>query len=618
MYSKVYIPFLIFIVCKLCYCIKWSQHLTDYIQKDAKVNQVIILRGENEISGTSNVNDAMSDIASRFPVAMFDFLSEPDVEFAKLNVNDPQEAIFIIVTNDGKFSSLRKPFNLVSNLKPNRSRPKILIIFSRPITQKRCDNLLRKMWAYDFLDATVASIHTPNGRMNHSISKESERIRLYSFNPHTNHTRSKKFSSKVQWFPDKTKNLHGYKMTVGIIFHHPEVFVEINERGNRKFTGSGVHKAKALSEAMNFRLKMNYNDKWGHLSCKNVSNSTGIYNNLMSRKYHFFAVELHSFMSCDKYIFEWSAGVTKSHICLVVPILTKDVYKLSDHCKIINLFCLMSLPVIIWLYLQIDPNESRELKFIYMIQIILGSQIPREPTKLQEKIVFLLMLVLCTLFSSGIYTVLTDVGLHKTTTYSLESIDDVLTSNLDIEMNINYVRLLEAFSTPKIRNLTNRAIKVERRVPKCLDQLIEKRNVICTGFSWNVKYLLRNANDKCLLPKVKILDNEYLTHSISQTAMAPRSPYVKKFDTVLQKFMQFGIADKWKSPYEKKMAKKAITGLHCFNRSEESHKILRQMFVILIFGYLISILVFFAEMFLLYRLKFLASRFKIAKLLREQ
>lgn len=82
--------------------------------------------------------------------------------------------------------------------------------------------------------------------------------------------------------------------------------------------------------------------------------------------------------------------------------------------------------------------------------------------------------------------------------------------------------------------------------------------------------------------------------------------------------MQFGIADKWKSPYEKKMAKKAITGLHCFNRSEESHKILRQMFVILIFGYLISILVFFAEMFLLYRLKFLASRFKIAKLLREQ
>lgn len=577
--------------------IGWSQHLANFITKHAKVHQVIILKDQNKINGSFTVNNALLNIASRFPTTMIKISPEADEQFSKLIINDPQEALFVLIADDEDFPSLKKAFSLVSNLKPNRSRPKILIIFTKKITLQKSNSLLRQMWSHDFLDATIVSIYPRKGVMNHEIAKSLQKIILFYYNPHTNSSRSKKFSPEVQWFPDKTKNLHGHNLTVSITAFEPEIFVTTDKTGRREYSGLAWEKLTTLSDLMNFRLIADYVENWGYLNCVDKYKSTGAYYNMISKQSHFIAMEFQKLSKCENNNFEWSSGIIKSELCLVVPMFAKQFYTLGDSWKIFNLFGLMTLPIILWVCMRIAKINTDDLKLTYMIQIMLGTSAPREPRKLQEKMVFLFILVTCTLYSSVIYTTFTDMGLEKRTTYSLQSIDDVLQSDLDIEINVNYYRLLQIFGSTKVQTLIDKANKVERLSAACLQQLVTEGNIICIAFSMNAKFLLRNANDKCHLPKVKLLENDYLSHSLSQTVLAPRSPYVKRINFVLQKMIQCGITEKWKSPYEKRMVKNTVTSAQCFNKSEESQRILKQMFMILIFGYVFSTVIFAAEIF---------------------
>lgn len=170
------------------------------------------------------------------------------------------DPLFIFITDYQNVSHLTKAINFVSDLSPNRSRPKVLFIFLKQTTFKSCDNLLRLMWYQDFMDATAVSIFTKKNYVNHYFSKEPQGIILRYFNPHTNVTKTINFSSSVQWFPDKARNLYGYNLTVVTSTIPPEIFSTKNKEGQQEYSGLGWLRAKSLSETMNFRIISDYHD----------------------------------------------------------------------------------------------------------------------------------------------------------------------------------------------------------------------------------------------------------------------------------------------------------------------------------------------------------------------
>lgn len=116
------------------------------------------------------------------------------------------------------------------------------------------------------------------------------------------------------------------------------------------------------------------------------------------------------------------------------------------------------------------------------------------------------------------------------------------------------------------------------------------------------EYLLKNKRGKCGSPIAKIMDNECLSKKSSGTVFTARSPYVKRVDLILQRLIQSGITQKWHSIYFSKSEGETISDSSCHNKTGESGQVLRQFFLN-IFEHSISILAFFIELFLVWRLK---------------
>lgn len=597
----------------------WLQQLANNIQNEAQlVNEIIILQtGTNSRNEKWKVEDILFGVLIKFPRRIINFEAEsPKDQISKLSpiLGDPKAALFVLLhyqTGDENFSQLSESMNFLNNISDARSRPKLLIVSFEIGNAVKYGKLLHRMWSLDFLDVTVTSIL----KVKKFYTNDYQLSAVYHYNPHTNKT-TKTRQLRLKLFPDKTLNLQQYPINVLVQNYPPEIFLTKIE--TEELSGIGWSKMRTLSNAMNFKLIISYKNRSSFLDCDNKHNSTGYYLDLIQRKVEFHSLEFQKFGSCDEVFYEWAAGIIETNIALVVPVLATEHYVFNDKWAICRWLLMTSFPYIIWLCLQLSRTHSKNLQLMYLIQITLGSTVPRVPQKIKDRIIFALLIISCTLSSSMIYTALTDVGLIKKRTYFLETINDVLSSNVSTVVLENNVKLLENVSNES-RLLMKKAIRVNDNPINVINQVLTLKNMTFITFSAYAKFLLQEKRDRCNMPIAKILDNDYIAPTISGTVMAARSPYVNRVNVLLQRLIQSGITENWKKTYEKEIPKHAaVLDFSCFNRSIEVVETFWKTFILVGILYSLSIFTFFGEMFVLYRWKYIAGKFKVAKHLQKR
>ena len=339
------------------------------------------------------------------------------------------------------------------------------------------------------------------------------------------------------------------------------------------------------------------------------------YHSLISKEVQILAFELGRFASCDDTFYEWARGTVENDICLVVPVVSIESYFLIDSWKILNLFAVISMPLIVWFFAELVHFDIRNWKLTYLLQIVLGSSVPREPQRLPENVIFTFMLITCLLYSSFISTAFTDIRFEKKKSLELETIKDVISSSLKTVSRSNLVDLLYKNSNDLDRQLLEKAEKVKKSSSYCIRRLIVNNNIVCVEFSLNTEYLLhQNTKDRCGLPVAKILNIDCLSKSKSThgTVLSARCPYVNRVDFILLRLIEAGVTQKWNSLFITKSTEVSTSDVSCINKKEESRQVLKQVFFVLLFSYSSSILTFFVELFLVWRLKYRARNFRLA------
>lgn len=582
--------------------VEWLNHLRSYIISEAQVNQVTFLIVSDLKNEDSKIADDVYTLATNFPTSSINFATNDPHHIPELKIEDPRTSLFILIhsrAEDPDLSLLPKPIIFLSNLSPSRSRPKCLIIIFEKVNQNY-EKLMRGMWSYDFLDTTVLTLSRFRAEKNNLFLNQHQQIvAIHYFNPHTDNVKKEEFRSTIRWFPDKVRDLYGYPIKVSFSHAPPYIIVRPGPEGETVISGLGWLKMKALSKSMNFKMIGIHYKSWGTRDCKNKYNSTGVYRSMISREADFFAIEFGRFASCDSTFYEWGGATMESEICLLVPILPKESYLLTNSWKILNLFAVISLPLIVWVFARLVHFDAQNWRSTYLVQIVLGSSVPREPQRFAERIFFGFLLITSFLYSSVIFTAFTQSGLEQGTSYELETIKDVIASDLEIEINSNLMDLLHNNNSNEVKlRLYEKARKVKELSYICIQKLITHKNVTCVARPEEVSFLLRGKRDECGLPVAKILRNdELLSKGVKGTVLTPRSPYVKRVNQIIQRLIQGGITEKWNSIYLEKSGDTAPMEFSCIMKREQFSQHPRQMFFVLIFGYSFSIFSFFGEIF---------------------
>lgn len=166
-------------------------------------------------------------------------------------------------------------------------------------------------------------------------------------------------------------------------------------------------------------------------------------------------------------------------MCLVVPNLSDEAYLLTIQWQIYNLFIFIGLWKSTWMISRCFHFEKQNWQTEYIIQLIFVFKIAWERKQLAEWIVFGSMLVSFSINSSLMYTTLTSVSMHDKPEVEFKSIQDVVSSNLEIRVQSQLFAYFYNSSEGSSQSILDRSTQQYISKIECLQLLVKSRNVSC-------------------------------------------------------------------------------------------------------------------------------------------
>ena len=594
---------------------KWLEDYKNYLKDNFKEYQVLLLFDQNQKNENPRSEDIILEISKNVPTLKLSFdeaTTRKSQELSELpSFFRPRTTIFIVIylpKNNRNISELNGPIKFLSQLSEARRRPKVLIIFPQEEKSSTYLKLLKHMWSQRFLDVIVLELIEVETKNNYFSTTSKEIPILHWFNPFSKIYFKEPFRPSILWFPEKTHNLYGSEIKVGVIHLPPDIYLERNRTDHTiKPFGTEILLTEGLAKAMNFTsvwIAPKKKNGWGIPTCPK-ENSTGHFYSLMHNEINFLAIESARFTSCDEVLYEWSIGTEFQTALIVIPIIPDTSSQLLTNWKLFNAFVVISLFSMIWLVSRKLPFERRNWSLMQILQVVLGMETDHEPQNLAERIVFGSMLISCLMHSSFIYTALTDVSLSKTPGVKIETIKDVLSSNLQpVICDTLYAALYEA-AEGSTRLLLDKSTQTEKMSYNCMKQLAKNKKLACIAMSVPVKWTMKNEKNSRGEPIMQIV-REPIRSMATGYMLETGSPYVGQFDKRLLRFAEAGIIDKWRGTRFDGSSVVMHADVPGSERGSESALIYRQMSFVLLCGYSCTLISFLCELVFFY----LRKRFK--------
>ena len=470
-------------------------------------------------------------------------------------------------------------------------RPTCLILH---LTNKafRYENLLRQTWSKQFLDVSVLEIIKLDNSKQFQFFKR-EIATLHYMNPFTEIYTKKTFTSKTKLFPTKLRNLNQHQLKMGVYNNPPYLRVERNLTGHPlKITGPGSQLSIELSKVMNFKMisEPTHNEFVGNFDY-NREKATGLFHLLTHNQIQFIANQMLVAGPRELNILERSTYTGEIEVIAVVPILPANSSStIVTKNFIIAGFFIILIFIVTWVVSRSLKFNSRYWRWMYLVQLTLGSSVPEEPQKVQERIVFTFMFFACMLYSSWIYLEMTQIILTTQQEVEFSRLEDLVHSNLipvcPSEAACSLLKNMGDESTLKVVEKSFIASTKD-----CVKMLMKHKNISCVMTSDLAELKIQEYKDKYNQPTMKMV-GEKLVKSLRVLKLEPGSPFIERFNDLIMKLHDAGLNSKWydfvdhqQSP-RKGLLPKQLAG------AVEARW---QLFSVLLIGFTASLIVFVGE-----------------------
>lgn len=567
----------------------WIVGFSKSIQNDQQIHQVIFFIDDN-IVATNTVHDKLLQKLSRNisvrKIGIPKSRKPTSSDFISLN---PQISLFILTSSedDPQFS---RSFDFLIELSEAKRRPKCLLLVYQKITNYR--QFFETLWEQQFLDITVIEMRKFINPTNLNNTKEGypkKANNVLQYNPFLKKMTKQRVTAKTVWFPEKLKNMHGYQIKVSLLPVPPDVLPKQNL--SHKYVGLSISKIECLQEVMNFTLVESTLSKFGRLTCK-VEGSTGVIRGLFTNEIQMMGLERFRAL-CNGRGIEFSKGLQTIEFALIVPFMRKDTQSRKFEKQIINILLVMILPLVLWILSRVMGFEKGNWKIDYLVRIVLGTSTPKEPTTTIQRIIFGTFLIGCFMFSSDIFSSITEAQLETASTFKYETLTDVLKSDLLIMISANNLAAMEKTVDGVEQQILMKANTAYGDESKCLNYLLNYKNTSCIVEIVIAEFILQNLS-KSMPQAAKIIKGSFLSGP-SATFLGAGSPYARRMDQVIQRIIESGLSSKWKEAYtERKNNLNEVTSCVSSHKKENSDRQL--IILILVTGLFCSFLIFLFEL----------------------
>lgn len=439
--------------------------------------------------------------------------------FNNSSVNQPTvTSLFVVVLAENQTLNATRQFEIfLENLTagedghPIPPRPKCLVIFfgnNSRISKdgEKIENILRHGWSKKFLDLTVVTLFEDR---NKNVS-----ITITYYNPYFSFS-TKQHGINNKLFPDKLKNMNGYKYRISI-----------DPRRYRKTLVKkpiyGLEKEIVTNNDeiifYNCRKKLNFTVKWIDQRKNKLKFNMLFAESTVEKK--------HPLLS--------GRVLRINYIGIAVPDVESEVLKFHSH------FVVATFLFIIILGLGVYSVTARTLKLplptwreLNILLCMLGARSIRVIQKWREKILYLIVVGFYLVLAMDAIFMITELRLEKKINV-IDSFDGLRRFHVP-----NYTSLYASYAKDEETKSVKHAIRYGTSRLQCIKNLHKMNDRIC---AMGIEYLrLQSAIMKKELGRgLRIID---LTWSFKFKAFLFEiaSPYVKKYNDLLLCLFEAGI-----------------------------------------------------------------------------
>ena len=574
--------------------INWLKHFTNYLERDFEKSQVAFISDSKiEIQKRGNVQEIARHIPSRItvyeknPQNLNDDKDKDKNDEEKHCFKNPRlTTLFIMIPSSQQ--NLIDLSNLITHCASVRTRPKILVLFTSHQHSSYYENLLRQLWSKKFLDATILELkETTTLKKLLDVRKPLPEATLHQFNPFTGIYSRNEISLKTQWFPNKLQDLNGYQLKTGLFENPPDTDLEI-------FT------LNILSEKINFSIDSVTSNQaeFGNTNCEKEEN-TGLMYNISHDQIDLIANHVDGQSECDLELVESSAAIRTLPLIILVPILTKKTFTLTEILPFVHTVVIIGILVIsIWIFSHLMKFEILSDP-IANLQVLLTQPLERTPGKMSERIILGSLLVFCSVFSIKIYETAVHISFQRETTVKLETLKDIEDAHLVPLLHPDWPNVFSENSDETFfRFLIRSEISENLKNDDCAKKLKKDKSIVCIMDENYAKAMIVKYRDDEGNPTMKTAD-ERLMLNFYFMYFTLGSPYVERFDDILLKMTRAGLFAKWNKDLLHKTTlisiKNGLPPLETKLFIWEPGKFNRPLYLIITFGYLVSLVAFICE-----------------------
>lgn len=567
---------------------KWIDSVTQTI---LKLNSYHVTIVTDKIK-TTDTCESIREISLKIPTLVIDFKkfikTDNQVSIVHPAFTRSGETAFYLIFHEiglrGKINlgNVKSFFYYFSKISPKTIRPKCLIVvFSKNLLlESPFAAILRYAWEMKFLEVSILIITRSD-------------IILYTYNPFLEEYYKETWKSKSSLFPSKLKDMNGYPIKMPIYQAPP--YLEITKTNNGsvvKIDGLKYKFTLLLSKFFNFtiinpmeltsdsiislmeELKQLLND--GTINMLPNPVFTGNFN--------------------FRELFESSNDFGYVKVVAFVPIVL-ETRVILPSALIVELIMGIIIFIVVVVIAHVLHFEKRYWRYVNIIRTLLSQTTTQKPQKLSERLVFISVILLSMAYTNEFFSQLTRMGVI-TEMKSFDSLEHILKSNMNIYINpVAFDRIFQ--SDDELTQIIKLKL-VDIGDKKCALELLKNRNIICFFPEDDAKFWTKFFHKYDYTSIIKIANFEIPFDW--QTYIYERaSPYVKRFNGVLQRIVESGIWNNWSYNYD--CCESFNSMVNTTNTLDQQNISVMQLTTILLVGYVVSFIVLSFEFLIMYILK---------------
>lgn len=579
-------------------CIDECAHnLNRYIRYNLKPYQVVLLN--SEYKSTKHI---ISIILEAIPYTSIDInkMSTQDLRksIKRPYFGTPRDTSLFILMLSQNGTSISSSLEYLRSLSPANVRPRTLLIY--PSNRKLSfEKFLRERWLNQFLDFTILEIEP---KIPLILNTNIQRVHYY--NPFTNSYVRKKCSLIKNWFPNKLLNLNGYLIKGGLHIKPPFSLPKYDEEGKLKsYSGADVEMFRCMSEVMNFTTYID-SDVDSVIGTVRGNQTTGMLNKLSYNRVNLVITTTVNFRPSDGALYGYSTSLEMEAIIPLIPISVSEIKEDYLNLKALYFRMVLFAGFVILMFALIGNSYQNYWKPEYITAILLGVTLPRQPSAVCHRILFLYFIAIGFCTSCTFLGDLTASKVIFSNDSTMETFKQLAQSNLTPVIDPIIHHYLEN-DGGDLEILKKRMIPSEFTETTCISTMINHRNVTCVIMHAYAKKLESLLRDSFGHPMTKMLKEKL--YNVRRIIVLERStPYRPRFDQLVNIFIVSGLRMKWENNVSND---KFILELFNISKHDDEEfleindlgavlKLGMILFLVVLPGYLLSVSFFLGELWL--------------------